>query len=126
MPGIGLEIFDILRNDFVWKVKPIAACKILIIRVLFCSFHRLISGYFAFSRSNKSPMDFHKGVEDAIAKFNKCLKQRTLRTCANVSPYFSFPVSQCNVTTKSHHTTTNEIQFFNLGNSLQLRKKTLP
>ena len=34
MPGIGLEIFVILenfekQNDFVWMVKPLAACKVL-------------------------------------------------------------------------------------------------
>ena len=34
MPGIGLEICEISRifkqqNDFVWMVKPMAACKVL-------------------------------------------------------------------------------------------------
>ncbi len=44
---------------------------------------RSISDYFAFSKG-QSPQYLHETVVKAIRQFNKCLRSRSLKTCANV------------------------------------------
>ena len=54
----------------------------------------------------------------------QCLVVRVIAVCDNW--HFVQLTAYDTRGEQPHHTTTNEIQFFNLGNSLQLRKKTLP
>ncbi|KAF7220376.1 carbohydrate sulfotransferase 15 isoform X1 [Nothobranchius furzeri] len=78
-----------LAQDFIHAVQP--GAKIII--MLRDPVERLYSDYLYFTMVNKSSEDFHQKVIESVHLFQRCLSDRSLRSCVyNTSLYNTMPV----------------------------------